>query len=64
MKYTFVILFSLCVYGLITIYFSDKFVSQEKSSILLCEKEYNNCKNYQSSSDDCEWKKIWWCIHR
>jgi len=36
----------------------------EKSSILSCEKAYNDCKNYQSSEDDCDWNKIWLCIHR
>jgi len=67
MKSTLITLFVVAcgiTFGIVTRNLDKRLDKIEKSSILSCEKAYNDCKNYQSSEDDCDWKEIWSCIHR
>ena len=38
--------------------------ADEELHISLCERAYSSCKDYRMSEDDCDWNKIWVCIHR
>jgi len=59
------ILFSLFIFcmicNIISTYNEHK---DEEISIFLCEQAYTACKDYRMSEYDCDWNKIWVCIHR